>query len=62
MFAPMKANNFARAIAAAMIASTLLAGLANASGSPAKEKGKAEEGEGRKRRRARWTRHIWPCR
>ena len=46
MFAPMKANNFARAIAAAMIASTLLAGLANASGSPAKEKGKAEEGEG----------------
>jgi len=46
MLAPMKANNFARAIAAAMIASTLLAGLANASGSPAKEKGKAEEGEG----------------
>jgi hypothetical protein len=45
MLAPMKANNFARAIAAAMIASTLLAGLANASGSPAKEKGKAEEGE-----------------
>ncbi|WP_135210444.1 hypothetical protein [Vitreimonas flagellata] len=41
----MKPNTFARAIAAAMIASTLLAGLANASGSPAKEKGKAEEGE-----------------
>lgn len=40
----MTANVFARAIAAAMIASTLLAGLANASGSPAKEKGKAEEG------------------
>jgi len=42
--APMRANTFARAIAAAMIASTLLAGLANASGSPAKEKGKSEEG------------------
>lgn len=41
----MKSNIYARAIAAAMIASTLLAGLANASGSPAKEKGKAEEGE-----------------
>lgn len=37
---------FARAIAAAMIASTLLAGLASAAGSPAKDKGKAEEGEG----------------
>ncbi|HEX8902700.1 hypothetical protein [Vitreimonas sp.] len=37
---------FARAIAAAMIASTLLAGLASAAGSPAKDKAKAEEGEG----------------
>lgn len=37
---------FARAIAAAMIVSTLLAGLASAAGSPAKDKGKAEEGEG----------------
>jgi hypothetical protein len=34
---------YIRAIAAAMIASTLLAGLANASG-PAKEKAKSEEG------------------
>jgi hypothetical protein len=41
-----KQHAVARAIAAAMIASTLLAGLANASGSPAKskEKGEAEEG------------------
>lgn len=41
-----KHHAVARAIAAAMIASTLLAGLANASGSPAKakEKGEAEEG------------------
>jgi len=40
-----KQHAVARAIAAAMIASTLLAGLANASGpSKAKEKGEAEEG------------------
>lgn len=41
-----KQHAIARAIAAAMIASTLLAGLANASGSAAKakEKGEAEEG------------------
>lgn len=41
-----KQHAVARAIAAAMIASTLLAGLANASGSPAKAKGKAEAEEG----------------
>lgn len=42
-----KQHAVARAIAAAMIASTLLAGLANASGPPAKgkAKGEAEEGE-----------------
>lgn len=39
-----KQHAIARAIAAAMIASTLLAGLANASG-PAKSKEKAEAGE-----------------
>lgn len=40
-----KQHAVARAIAAAMIASTLLAGLANASGpSKAKEKGETEEG------------------
>jgi hypothetical protein len=41
-----KKHAVARAIAAAMIASTLLAGLANASGPPAKakDKGEAEEG------------------
>jgi hypothetical protein len=40
-----KQHAVARAIAAAMIASTLLAGLANASGpSKAKEKGEAEDG------------------
>lgn len=42
-----KQHTFARAIAAAMIASTLLAGLANASGGgeKAKAEGAAEEGE-----------------
>ena len=40
-----KQHAVARAIAAAMIASTLLAGLANASGAPAKAKGDAEGGE-----------------
>lgn len=39
-----KKHAIARAIAAAMVASTLLAGLANASGSPAKAKGESEEG------------------
>lgn len=41
-----KKHAVARAIAAAMVASTLLAGLANASGPPAKakDKGEAEEG------------------
>lgn len=43
----MKRHAFARAVAAAMIASTLLAGLANASGPAAKAKGEgAAEGEG----------------
>lgn len=41
-----KQHAVARAIAAAMIASTLLAGLANASGPSAKGKDKAEAGEG----------------
>jgi hypothetical protein len=42
-----KQHAIARAVAAAMIASTLLAGLANASGpaAKAKDKGEAEEGE-----------------
>lgn len=39
----MKKTSYVRAVVAAMIASTLLAGLANASG-PAKEKAKSEEG------------------
>ncbi|MBL8545336.1 MAG: hypothetical protein JNL81_02665 [Hyphomonadaceae bacterium] len=38
-----KKHAVARAIAAAMVASTLLAGLANASGPPAKGKAKGEE-------------------
>ncbi len=41
-----KKHAVARAIAAAMVASTLLAGLANASGSPAKAKSESEEGGG----------------
>jgi hypothetical protein len=39
-----RSHAVARAVAAAMIASTLLAGLANASGGGEKEKAKAEEG------------------
>jgi hypothetical protein len=41
----MKRHAVARAVAAAMIASTLLAGLANASGPSAKAASKGEEGE-----------------
>jgi len=41
-----KRHAVARAIAAAMLASTLLAGLANASGPPAKAKGETENEEG----------------
>lgn len=44
-----KQHAIARAIAAAMIASTLLAGLANASGPPAKSKDKGETEEGAER-------------
>jgi hypothetical protein len=42
----MKRHAVARAVAAAMLASTLLAGLANASGPPAKAKEETESGEG----------------
>jgi hypothetical protein len=41
----MKRHAVARAVAAAMLASTLLAGLANASGPSEKAKAKEEEGE-----------------